>query len=70
MTSDPLLIHGYPSPPSALIPAGSTTFPRYEICDLETFDELMMTVDKDIWNLGGWHPSWELGVKWPQFEPS
>jgi hypothetical protein len=69
MTSDPLLIHGYPSSPTALIPASSTTFPRYEIGDLQTFDELMMTVDKDIWNLGGYHPSWELGVIWPQFEP-
>jgi hypothetical protein len=68
MTSDPLLILGYPSSPSALIPAGSTTFPRYEIGDVQTFDELMMTVDKDIWNLGGYHPSWELGVSWPQFE--
>jgi hypothetical protein len=69
MTSDRLLIHGYPNSPSALIPAGSTTFPRYEIGDLETFDELLMTIDKDIWNLGGHHPSWELGVTWPQFEP-
>jgi hypothetical protein len=70
MTSDPLLIHGYPSSPTALIPAGSTTFPRYEIGDLQTFDELVMTVDKDVWNLGGYHPSWELGVTWPQLEPS
>ena len=36
-----------------------------EIGDLQTFDELMMTVDKDLWNLGGYHPSWELGVTWP-----
>jgi schlafen family protein len=66
MTSDPLLILSYASSPSARIPAGSTTFPRYEIGDLQTFDELMMTVDKDVWNLGGYHPSWELGVTWPQ----
>jgi hypothetical protein len=70
MTSDPLLIHGYPSSPHAVIHAGSTTFPRYEIGDLQTFDELMMTVDKDVWNLGGYQPSWELGVTWPQLEPS
>jgi hypothetical protein len=68
MTSDPLLILGYPSSPTAVIPASSTTFPRYEIGDLQTFDELMMTVDKDIWNLGGYHPSWELGVTWPQIK--
>jgi hypothetical protein len=45
-------------------------FPRFEIGDPETFDELMMTVDKDVWNLGGYHPSWELGVIWPPIEPS
>jgi hypothetical protein len=49
---------------------GGTTFPRYEIGDLQTFDELIMTVDKDVWNLAGYHPSWELGVTWPQFEPN
>lgn len=68
-TSDPLLIHGYPTSPNALIHAGTTKFPRYEIGDPETFDELMMTVDKDVWNLGGHHPSWELGVSWPQIKP-
>lgn len=68
-TSDPLLIHGYPTSPNALIHASSTKFPRYEIGDPETFDELMMTVDKDVWNLGGYHPSWELGVTWPQIKP-
>ena len=70
MTSDPLLIHGYPNSPHALIPAGSTIFPRYEIGDSPTFDELMTTVDKDVWNLGGYHPTWELGVTWPQIKLS
>ena len=70
MTSDPLLIHGYPSQPHALIPAGSTTFPRYEIGDPQTFDELITALDKDVWNLGGYHPSWELGVFWPQIKLS
>jgi hypothetical protein len=70
MTSDPLLIYGYQNSPSALIPAGSTKFPRYEIGDSQTFDELMMAVDKDVWNLGGYHPSWELGVTWPQIKLS
>lgn len=68
MSSDPMMICGYPSSPTAIIPAGSTTFPRYEIGDSQTFDELMMTVDRDVWNLGGHHPSWELGVVWPQIE--
>lgn len=70
MTSDPLLIHGYPTSWHAIIPASTTTFPRYEIGDAETFDELMMTVDKDLWNLGGYHPSWELGVVWTKTKPS
>jgi hypothetical protein len=65
MTSEPMLIFGYASSPSARIPASSTRLPRYEIGDVETFDELMMAVDKDVWNLGGHHPSWEIGVKWP-----
>jgi hypothetical protein len=56
MTSDPLRIHGYPNSPSAIIPASSTTFPRYEIGDLNTLDELMMTVDKDIWEFGRLSP--------------
>jgi len=64
MTSDPMVILGYPNSPTAVIPTGSTTFPRYEIGDSQTFDELIMTVDKDLWNLGGHHPSWELGVDW------
>ncbi|SCB55861.1 hypothetical protein GA0061098_105714 [Bradyrhizobium shewense] len=69
MTLDPLLIHGYATSPNAVIPATST-FPRYEIGDPQTFDDLMMTLDKDVWNLGGHHPSWELGVTWPQIKPS
>ncbi len=64
MTSDPMVIQ-YSSSATAVIPNGSTTFPRYEIGEVQTLDELMMTVDKDVWNLGGHHPSWELGVVWP-----
>jgi hypothetical protein len=69
MTSDPILIFGYATSPSAKIPASSTTFPRYEIGEPETFNELMVTVDKDVWNLGGYHPSWELAVSWPEIKP-
>jgi hypothetical protein len=65
MTSDSLLLHGYVAPPTAVIPASSTTFPRYEMGESESFDELITIVDKDVWNLGGYHPSWELGVTWP-----
>jgi hypothetical protein len=66
MTSDPLVIYGYPSSPHAGIPEGSTIFPRYEIGELDTLNELIAAVDKDVWNLGGYHPSWELGVNWPK----
>ena len=70
MTSDPLVIFGYANSPSAQISPGSTTFPRYEIGEPESFNELMMTVDQDVWNLGGYHPSWELGVTWPEIKQS
>ena len=44
----------------------TVTFPRYEIGEPETFDELLTTIDQDVWNLGGYHPTWKLGVNWPQ----
>lgn len=66
MSSDPLLLHGYPSTPHARIPMGSVTFPRYEIGELETLNDVITMVDKDVWNLGGYHPSWELGVLLPK----
>jgi Putative DNA-binding domain len=66
MTSDPLLIYGYASPPRAVIQADTVTFPRYEIGPQETFDDVLMTFDTDLWNLGGHHPAWKLGVHWPQ----
>lgn len=68
MNSDPMIITGYATSPHALIPAGSITFPRYEIGERESFDELMTTVDQDVWNLGGYHPNWQLGVKWPDLK--
>jgi len=68
MTSDSVQIFGYVSSPSAIIPASTTTFPRYEIGAPETFHELMMTIDRDIWNLGGHHPSWDLSVDWPEIK--
>jgi hypothetical protein len=66
MTSDGLIIHGYANSPHALVAAGTVTFPRYEIGEPETFDELLTTIDQDVWNLGGYHPTWKLGVNWPK----
>ncbi|RXG87676.1 AlbA family DNA-binding domain-containing protein [Bradyrhizobium vignae] len=65
MNSDPLYVHGYTNAPSATVPVGSVTFPKYEVGEPQSFDELMMTIDKDVWNLGGYHPSWEFSVSWP-----
>ncbi|MCK1617434.1 ATP-binding protein [Bradyrhizobium sp. 159] len=65
MNSDPLHVHGYTNAPSATIPAGTVLFPRYEVGEAQDLDELILTVDKDVWNLGGQHPAWELGVNWP-----
>jgi hypothetical protein len=64
MTSDPLLIYGYASAPRAVIPADTVTFPRYEVGPQETFDGVLMAFDTDLWNLGGHHPEWTLGVHW------
>ena len=63
---------------SALLVSGSPLFTSYRdivtslaaqhkiptIYDLRELvrSELMVTVDKDVWNLGGYHPSWELAV--------
>jgi hypothetical protein len=66
MTSDPLFIGGYSSAPSAKIPAETVILPRYEFGAPETFDEVITTFDRDMWNLGGYHPTWELGVNWPK----
>jgi hypothetical protein len=65
MTSDRSLVFGYASSPSAVIPESTTVFPRYQIGEPETFDELLTTIDRDVWNLGGIHPDWKLSVKWP-----
>jgi hypothetical protein len=66
MTSEPAVIFGYAENPHARISNGTTTFPRYEIDEPETFDELLTTIDQDVWNLGGYHPNWQLGINWPK----
>jgi hypothetical protein len=70
MNSDPLLIHGYSNSPNARIPAAGTIFPQYEVGDPESFNELIAAIDKDVWNLGGYHPSWNLEVSWPSIAPA
>jgi hypothetical protein len=53
MSSDPLLIYGYTSSPHALIPTERILLPQYE---------------KDVWNLAGHHPIWDLGVSWSKLD--
>jgi|SRR4051794_26968788 hypothetical protein len=65
MNSEPLHPYGYPSQAYAKIPTGRIVFPRYEIGEPRTFDEILQTFDRDLWNAGGMHPNWEVGVNWP-----
>ena len=67
-TSDKLMITGYPgiSPTGVqLIPATSVMFPRYEIGGKDGFDEILTVFDRDVWNLAGHHPNWQLSIDWP-----
>jgi hypothetical protein len=68
MTSDPMQLNGYPGvvPPGLQnLPADRVVFPRYAIGDRETFNELLTTVDYDLWSAAGNHMNWELAVNWP-----
>jgi len=68
MSSDPLLIYGYTSSPHALIPTERILLPQYEIGAEETFNDVLKTFDKDVWNLAGHHPIWDLGVSWSKLD--
>lgn len=66
--SDKLTISGYPGiVPSGvqLIPGERAIFPRYEIGTREEFDNLLTVFDRDVWNLAGHHPNWQLSLNWP-----
>jgi hypothetical protein len=66
--SDPMQMVGYPGiVPSGLrnLPEGQTILPRYEIGSRGGFNELLTTVDRDFWNMGGNHPDWQLALNWP-----
>jgi hypothetical protein len=64
MNSEMLSFYGYPSSNTARIPAGRIVFPRYEIGPEAEFDDVLQTFDRDLWNAGGYHPGWQLGIKW------
>jgi hypothetical protein len=67
-TSDKLNIIGYPGAApygSQMIRAASTLFPRYEIGEREGFDDILTIFDRDVWNLAGHHPDWQLSINWP-----
>jgi hypothetical protein len=66
--SDQMSMSAYPGlVPSGLkrMPQVQRTMPRYEIGSPESFNELLTTVDRDLWNLAGNHPDWELALVWP-----
>jgi hypothetical protein len=68
MCSDPMHMTVYPGPvPLGLnkMPAGSAILPRYQIGARDDFNEVLTTVDGDLWNMAGNHPDWELAVDWP-----
>jgi hypothetical protein len=66
--SDPMSMSPYPGlVPTGLkrMPQGQTILPRYQISSRDNFNELLTAVDRDLWNLAGNHPDWELAVDWP-----
>ncbi len=69
LLSHPLFL----APHSGLTPLGSqilppyrVLFPRYEIGSREEFDELLTTIETDLWNSAGYQPNWKLAVDWPK----
>ncbi len=72
INSDPMHMDGYPGPvPMGIqrLPEGHITFPRYEIGEREGFNDLLTTIDADLWNAVGHQPNWEIAVDWPLARP-
>lgn len=68
MNSDSMCLDGYSGivPPGLQrLPPGTVMFPRYEIGGQESFNELLTTVDSDLWNAAGNHLDWQLEINWP-----
>jgi Putative DNA-binding domain len=62
-----LIPHPGSTPPgSHLLPPYRVLFPRYEIGPREEFDELLTTIDTDLWNSAGYQTDWKLAVDWPK----
>ena len=68
LASDPMRFYVYAgTEPSGIqpIPQEGATFPRYELGDTDTFNQTLTEFDRDVWNLSGIDPGWELAINWP-----
>jgi hypothetical protein len=66
--SDPLYLIPYAGPAPhgrQVIRPFRVLFPRYEVGSAEEFDEVLTTLDHDLWNSAGYQPNWELSIDWP-----
>jgi hypothetical protein len=50
---------------SQILPPFRVLFPRYAIGSRAEFDELLTTIETDVWNSAGYQPDWKLAVDWP-----
>jgi hypothetical protein len=57
---------GLVQPGSAILPPYRVLFPRYEVGSREEFDELLNTIETDLWNAAGKQPDWKLAIDWPK----
>ena len=48
-----------------VIPPYRVLFPRYEFGTIDEFDDVLTTVDHDLWNSAGYQPDWKLSIDWP-----
>lgn len=51
---------------SQILPPYRVLFPRYEIGSGDEFDELLTTIENDLWNSAGFQPDWKLAINWPK----
>lgn len=48
-----------------VIPPHRVQFPQYEFGAIDEFDDVLTTVDHDLWNSAGYQPDWKLSINWP-----
>jgi hypothetical protein len=66
--SKPLYLEPYAGPVpfgGQIIQSSRVLFPRYEVGTLDEFDDVLTTVDRDLWNSAGYQPDWRLSIDWP-----